>query len=177
MTALNTPYATLSFANIFSPRPRAEGGNPVYNCSLIFDPAQQKSPAYKALQDACIQAARKEFGDNTDPKKIEMPFRDAGKKEYDGYHGYTHISAVVQEQAGRSRYQSAGHPAPTKSEWPACNANVVPFAWSHTAARAFCSAGTTCRHPERRAGGWMGATPLRLRRRGGRETESTVLNQ
>ena len=49
MTAINTPYATLRFANIFTPRPRAEGGNPVYSCSLIFDPAQQKSPAYKAL--------------------------------------------------------------------------------------------------------------------------------
>ena len=47
MSAINTPYATLSFANIFTPRPRAEGGTPVYSCSLIFDPSQQKSPPTK----------------------------------------------------------------------------------------------------------------------------------
>ena len=65
MTAINTPYATLSFANIFTPRPRAENGDPVYSCSLLFDPAQQKSPAYKALQDACIAAAHKEWGETS----------------------------------------------------------------------------------------------------------------
>ena len=58
MSAINTPYATLSFANLFTPRPRGEDGKPVYNCVLIFDPQQQKSPAYKALKDACIAAAR-----------------------------------------------------------------------------------------------------------------------
>ena len=57
MPAVNTPYATLSFANIFSPRPRAEGGDPVYSCSLIFDPTQQKSPAYKALA-GCLHRRR-----------------------------------------------------------------------------------------------------------------------
>jgi len=52
MTSINTPYATLSFVNAFTPRPRAESGEPVYSCALIFDPTLQKSPAYKALQEA-----------------------------------------------------------------------------------------------------------------------------
>ena len=101
MSAINTPYATLSFANIFTPRPRAEGGTPVYSCSLIFDPQQQKSPAYKALQDACIAAARKEWGDNVQLKGINMPFRDAGEKSYDGYHaGHTFISPWSKNKPG-----------------------------------------------------------------------------
>ena len=30
---LITPYATLSFANLFAPKPRSEGGEPVFSCS------------------------------------------------------------------------------------------------------------------------------------------------
>ena len=44
MSALNTPYATLSFPNLFTPRTRGEGGEPVFNCVLIFDPAAAESP-------------------------------------------------------------------------------------------------------------------------------------
>lgn len=93
MPNVNTPYATLSFANIFTPRPKFEGQKPVYSCSLIFDPTQQKSAAYKALQDACITEAKKKWGDNVDLKKLKMPFRDAGEKTYDGYHpGHVFVS-------------------------------------------------------------------------------------
>ena len=95
---------SLSFASIFTPKPRAEGGAPVYSCSLIFNPAAQKSPAYKALKDACIAAAKKEFGDNVNLKNVKMPFRDAGEKAYDGYHaGDTFINAWSQEQARHRR--------------------------------------------------------------------------
>ena len=52
MANLNTPYGVLSFANLFTPRPRAEGKEPDFNCSIIFDPQQQKSSAYKALKAA-----------------------------------------------------------------------------------------------------------------------------
>ena len=31
MSALNTPYATLSFASLFTPKPRGEGGASVYH--------------------------------------------------------------------------------------------------------------------------------------------------
>lgn len=93
MPNVNTPYATLSFANIFKARPKFDGQKPVYSCSLIFDPTQQKSAAYKALQDACIEVAKAKFGDNVNLKNIKMPFRDAGEKTYDGYHpGHTFIS-------------------------------------------------------------------------------------
>lgn len=131
---INTPYATLSFANIFVPRPRAEGGEPVYSCSLIFDPAQQKSPQYKALQDACIEAARKEFGANVNLKTIQMPFRDAGTKQYDGYHaGHTFISPWSKNKPGVVDVNLQD--ILLKDEvWSGqlVRANVTPFAWSHT---------------------------------------------
>jgi hypothetical protein len=134
MSAINTPYATLSFANIFTPRPRAEGGEPVYSCSLIFDLKQQKSPAYKALQQACIDAAKKEWGDNVNLKAIGMPFKDAGEKTYDGYHpGDIYISPWSKNKPGvvdKDREDIL-----LKEEvWSGqlVRANVSPFAWTHT---------------------------------------------
>jgi hypothetical protein len=134
MTSLNTPYATLSFANIFTPRPRAEGGAAVYSCSLIFDPAQQKTPAYKALQDACIAAARKEWGDNVNLKGVGMPFRDAGEKEYDGYHpGHVFISPWSKNKPGVVDVNRQDVHLP-EEVWSGqlVRANVTPFAWTHT---------------------------------------------
>lgn len=134
MTAINTPYATLSFANIFTPRPRAESGEPVYSCSLLFDPQQQKSSAYKALKDACVAAARKQFGDNVNLKTVQMPFRDAGEKSYDGYHaGDTFISPWSKNKPGIVNREREDILLP-EEVWSGqlVRANVVPFAWTHT---------------------------------------------
>lgn len=131
---VNTPYATLSFANIFQPRPRAENGEPVYSCSLLFDPQQQKTPQYKALQDACITAAREEWGANVNLKSIQMPFRDAGEKSYDGYHaGHTYISPWSKNKPGVVDVNRQD--ILLKEEvWSGqlVRGNVTAFAWSHT---------------------------------------------
>lgn len=137
MAAINTPYATLSFQNLFTARPRAEGGEPVYSCALIFDEQQQKSPQYKALVDACIEAARSEWGSNINLKQVKMPFRDAGEKSYDGYHpGHTFISPWSKNKPG---VVDAARKDILLSEevWSGqlVRANVVPFAWSHTGKR------------------------------------------
>lgn len=137
MTAINTPYATLSFANIFTPRPRAESGDPVFSCSLLFDPKQQKSPAYKALQEACVAAAKKEWGDNVPLKLIKMPFRDAGEKTYDGYQeGHTFISPWSKNKPGVVDANREDILVPDEV-WSGqlVRANVVPFAWSHSGKR------------------------------------------
>jgi Enterobacter phage Enc34, ssDNA-binding protein len=131
MTALNTPYATLSFANIFTPRPRFEGQDPVYSCTLLFDPTQQKSPAYKALQDACIAAAKKKWGDNVNLKTIHMPFGDAGEKTYDGYHpGHTLIKPWSKNKPGVVDTNRQDILLP-EEVWSGqlVRANVVAFAW------------------------------------------------
>jgi Protein of unknown function (DUF2815) len=137
MPAINTPYATLSFANLFTPRPRGEGGNPVYSCVLLFDPTQQKSPKYKALQDACAEAARKEWGDNVNLKQIKMPFRDAGEKSYDGYHpGHTFISPWSKNKPGIVDRNREDILLP-EEVWSGqlVRANVVPFAWMNSGKR------------------------------------------
>jgi Protein of unknown function (DUF2815) len=137
MAALNTPYATLSFASLFTPRPRAPGGDAVYQCALIFDEKQQKSPAYKALQDACIAAARNEWGDNIKLNQIKMPFRDAGEKTYDGYHpGHTFIQPWSKNKPGIVDRNREDILLP-EEVWSGqlVRANVVPFAWSHTGKR------------------------------------------
>lgn len=137
MAAINTPYATLSFQNLFTPRPRAEGGEPVYSCALIFDPAQQKSPKYKALVEACNEAARSEWGDNVNLKQIRMPFRDAGEKSYEGYHaGDTFISPWSKNKPGIVDTNRQDILLP-EEVWSGqlVRANVVPFAWTHTGKR------------------------------------------
>jgi Protein of unknown function (DUF2815) len=134
MAALNTPYATLSFPNLFSPRPRAQGADPVYNCVLVFDPQAQKSAAYKALQDACIAVARKEFGENINLKSVLMPFKDAGEKQYDGYYpGHTYISPWSKQKPGIVNSQRVDVKLP-EEVWAGqlVRANVVPFAWNNT---------------------------------------------
>ncbi len=133
MSALNTPYATLSFASLFTPKPRGEGSASVYSCSLIFDPAAQKAPAYKALKDACIAAAKKEWGDNVNLKNVKMPFRDAGEKAYDGYHpGDTFINAWSKNKPGivdKNREDILL----SEEVWSGqlVRANVMPFAWTY----------------------------------------------
>lgn len=131
MSSLNTPYATLSFVNVFTPRSRAEGQPPVYNCSLIFDEKAQKSPAYKAIQTSCVEAARKKWGPNVDLKQVEMPFRDAGKKSYEGYYpGHTFISPWSKNKPGIVNAAREDILLP-EEVWSGqlVRANVTPFAW------------------------------------------------
>jgi hypothetical protein len=137
MAAINTPYATLSFASLFTPRPRAEGGEAVYQCALIFAPKEQKSPQYKALQEACAAAARKQWGDNVNLKQIKMPFRDAGEKSYEGYRpGDTFIQPWSKNKPGIVDKDRQDILLP-EEVWSGqlVRANVVPFAWSHTGKR------------------------------------------
>ena len=129
MSALNTPYATLSFANLFTPKPRFDGQPAVYSCNLVFDP---KAPAYKALQEACIAAAKKMFGDNVDLKQVAMPFRDAGTKSYDGYHpGHTFITPWSKNKPGVVDANREDILLP-EEVWAGqlVRANVMPFAWN-----------------------------------------------
>jgi Enterobacter phage Enc34, ssDNA-binding protein len=137
MAAINTPYATLSFQSLFTPRPRAPGANggpAVYQCVLIFDEKAQKSPKFKALKEACAEAARKEWGDNVNLKQVEMPFKDAGEKSYEGYHpGDVFIRPWSKNKPGIVDADREDIRLP-EEVWSGqlVRANVVPFAWTHT---------------------------------------------
>ena len=95
------PNATLSFPVLFAPKPRSEGAKPVYSCALLFDKAAQASAEYKAMQTACIEAAKTKFGANVNLKTLTFPFRDAGEKDYAGYdEGFTYINPWSEQRPG-----------------------------------------------------------------------------
>lgn len=98
---LITPEATLSFPVFKAPRPRSENSKPVYSCALLFDASAQKSAEYKAMQQACVEAAKTKFGANVNLKSLTFPFRNAGEKEYAGYEeGFTYINPWSEQRPG-----------------------------------------------------------------------------
>ena len=95
-----------------SPSARAEGAEAVYSASMIFNPAQQKTPQFKALQDACITVAREKCGERLDLKEVRMPFRDAGEKAVQRLRGRARLHQPVdQEQARHRQRPAAGRPS------------------------------------------------------------------
>ena len=134
-TPLNTPYATLSFQSLFQPSNQFNEPQAHYEATFLFDPAQQKSPAYKALQDAVIAVAKEKFP-STPLKSLKMPFKDAGANagKYDGFNvGDTSIKARSTKKPGvvDARLQEILLPDEVWSG-QLVRANVVPFAWTHT---------------------------------------------
>lgn len=90
MSSVRTPIAILSFPHLFSPRPRAPGGEPVFSCSLLFDQAAQKHPDFAALITAMNLCIDEEWGIGKSRDKaflgtIRRPFRRAQDKAYKGY--------------------------------------------------------------------------------------------
>jgi hypothetical protein len=87
--SLRTPIGVLSFPVLFSPRPRAPGGEPVYQCSLLFDQAAQRDPAYAALRRAVLEEIEdKNPGKSQDKQflaSLRSPFRPCNEKSYKGY--------------------------------------------------------------------------------------------
>ena len=136
MASINTPYATLSFPQLFQPRPRAEGGEPVYSTALLFSPAQQQSPAYKAMQDACVKVAREEWGEKLNLREVRMPFRDAGEKagKYAGYEvGHMFINPWTKSKPGIVNAQRQDVLLP-EEVWAGqlVRANITPYAWMNS---------------------------------------------
>jgi hypothetical protein len=99
------------------------------------------------LKDACVAAARKEFGDNVNLKDVKMPFRDAGEKSYDGYHkGDVFIQPWSKNKPGVVDANREDILVPDEV-WSGqlVRANVVPFAWTYTNKKASASGSTICR--------------------------------
>lgn len=134
MVALITPIATLSFPTLFTPKARSEGGEPVFSCSLLFGASEQKSKEYKAMQAACIEAAKVKFGQNVNIASVAMPFRDAGEKDYVGYEdGVMYINPWTKQKPGivDARLQDILEPSLVYAGQKV-RAQVTPFAWTNT---------------------------------------------
>jgi hypothetical protein len=134
--ALVTPYATLSFPVLFAPKPRSEGGEPVYSAALLFDDAAQRSHEYKAMQQACIDAARTKWGATVNISSIKMPFTDAGEKadKYQGYEpGIMVINPWSKQKPGivDARKNDVLLPEQVYAG-QLVRAQIVPFAWMNS---------------------------------------------
>ena len=91
---LVTPYAIISFPHLFTPRPKAEGGKPVYSAAFLFDEKAQKTPQFKAMKDV-VEAIIKEKFPKVARSQLYIPFRDGEEKadQYDGYAGTVFFNA------------------------------------------------------------------------------------
>ena len=138
MTAINTPYATLSFANIFTPRPRAEGGSS--RLLLLADLRSRRSrraPPTRRFRTPASRRRARSSATTSISRQLNMPFRDAGEKSYDGYHaGHTFISPWSKNKPGVVDTNRQDILVP-EEVWSGqlVRANVVPFAWTHTGAQ------------------------------------------
>ncbi len=136
-THLLTPKGVLSFPALFAPKARSQGSEPVYSCSILFAPAEQKSPEYKALQQGVLDVAKEKFGANVNMKALMLPFRDAAEKEYEGYGpGVIYINPWTKTKPGivDGRLQDVLD----RNEVYAgqiVRANVTPFAWTNSGKR------------------------------------------
>ena len=131
-----TPYATLSFPNLFAPKPRSEGGEPVYSAALLFDEAAQRSPEYKAMQNACIAVVKEKFGPTASLSGVKMPFTDAGEKadKYQGYEeGVIVINPWTKQKPGiiDARKQDVLLPEQVYAG-QLVRAQITPFAWQNS---------------------------------------------
>lgn len=136
MAQVITPNATMSFPQLFVPKPRAQGGEPVFSVALLISEIEQKSPKWKAIQDAVRQCAVDEFGANVKMESLQLPFRNAGEKA-DKYAGYEDGVIVINPWSKKK----PGVVGPrledilTADEVYAgqiVRAQITPFAWSNT---------------------------------------------
>ena len=137
-TPLITPYATLSFPNLFQPRSVAEGQEPKYGCALLFDAAAQQSPQFKAMQKAVDDLCQSEFK-GVNVKSLVLPFKDAGEKA-DRYQGYEDGVIVVNAQSKQkpgivdARNQDVLLPEQVYAG-QTVRAQLMPFAWKQAGRR------------------------------------------
>jgi hypothetical protein len=105
--SLQTPIGILSFPVLFTPRPRGPGGEPSYQCSLLFDQAAQRDPKFAALRVAVRETIEGKWGASKAQDKaflntLRSPFRPCSEKPYKGYDipGGIYISPWTKSKPG-----------------------------------------------------------------------------
>ncbi len=139
MPAVKTPPGLLSFPHLFVPRSPARGVDARYSIALLFDPAAQKRPEFKALKDAVFDVIAEQWGDNKakDAKFIatlRLPWSDAGSKDYEGYvAGHLVIQPWSKDKPGLIDVSGADILAPA-DVWAGqiARAFVNPFAYENS---------------------------------------------
>jgi hypothetical protein len=143
MSSLQTPIGILSFPVVFSPRPRAPGGEPVYQISLLFDQAAQRHPSFAAMRQAVRECIDDQWGAGKSTDKaftagIRSPFRKCSEKQYKGYDiaGGLFISPWTKSRPGVIDAQKNEITVPD-DVWAGqlARATVAPFAYNQAGNR------------------------------------------
>jgi hypothetical protein len=143
MSSIRTPIGILSFPVLFSPRPRAPGGEPVYQCSLLFDQQAQKHPDFIALRKAVRDCIDDQWGagksqDRAFVAGLRNPFRPTSEKAYKGYDipGGVFISPWTKSRPGVVDAQRNEITVPDDI-WAGMHARatVAPFAYNQAGNR------------------------------------------
>lgn len=143
MSSVRTPIGILSFPVLFAPRPRAPGGDPVYQVSLLFDQQAQRHPDYEALRRAVRDAIDDQWGAGKSQDKaflagIRTPFRKCSEKQYKGYDipGGVFISPWTKSRPGVVDAQRNEITVPDDI-WAGqlARATVAPFAYNQAGNR------------------------------------------
>src|SRR4029077_8931784 len=141
--SLRTPIGILSFPVLFSPRPRAVGAEPCYQCSLLFDKSAQADPAFQALRRAVRECIDDQWGtgksqDQSFVKQLRSPFHRCDEKQYKGYDipDGIFISAWTKTRPGVIDARRNEITTP-EDVWPGqlARASVSPFAYHNSGNR------------------------------------------
>ena len=140
MANVTTPIGILSFPVLFTPRPRAQGGEPCFAINLLFDKAAQGTPAYAALKKAVAECINEKWGpgkaaDRDFVKGLRLPFRNPQEKSYKGYdiEGGIYIAPWSNNRPGLVDARLQEITVPT-DVWPGqlARATVNPFAYHNS---------------------------------------------
>jgi hypothetical protein len=139
LNRIETPTCILSFPQLFTAKARAQGSEPVYSCSLLFDENAQRMPAFKALKAGVLAAIEEKWPGKAQDKafvaKLRSPFRPSEEKEYAGYDipNGIYISPWSRQRPEIVDAQVQDVTLPT-DVWAGqlVRATVVPFAYTNT---------------------------------------------
>lgn len=137
MASFTTPKGVLSFPVLHEPRPRSEGGEPVFSSALLFDEDAQKHDLFRALSDEVNRLAKElAASKKITIDKVRLPFLDAAEKadKYQGYRaGVKYINPWTKNKPqvvdpGRQPILDANDIY--AGQW--ARFNVSPFSWARS---------------------------------------------
>ena len=140
MASVRTPIGVLCFPVLWTPKPRAQGGEPVYQITLVLDAAAQKSPQWIECKRSVAEAIDEEFGKGKSADKqfvagLKMPWRACSEKNYDGFDvpGGIFIAPWTKQRPGLVDIKRNEILVP-EDVWAGmlCRATIAPFAYQQS---------------------------------------------
>jgi hypothetical protein len=140
-----TPKFRVSFPHLFKPQYNKLSKKDEYSVMALFPKGTDLSAMEKAAHDACV----KKWGPNEKawPKKVRMPFRDQGEKEFENDAGKMVLPAGHEKGAIFMNFKSKERPGVVGPDvqpildasevYPGCYARAAVTAYAYEAAGNF----------------------------------------